>query len=187
MRRKHGRGLGLCSPENTVWGQNMRLPEGGPKGQRDGAENVSQGRRWCPQKASVELATVVELSPVRGPLRVIGHNSELTLWGFPGDSVVEGLPANAGDTGLSMIQEDPTCHRATKPWATTIGPMLESLKPHLHSPRAWNYWACAPRAHAPQQEKPPHWEAHRPQLERSRSSNKDPAQQNNKFIYLLIF
>ena len=52
----------------------------------------------------------------------------------------------------SLVQGDPTCHGATKP---------------VHH----NYWACAlelraattearePRARAPQQEKPPQWEA----------------------------
>ena len=51
--------------------------------------------------------------------------------GVPGGSVVKKLPANARDTGLIPDQENPTCHRATKPVRH-------------------NYWACAP-----QQEKPP--------------------------------
>ena len=55
-----------------------------------------------------------------------------------------------------LVWEDPTCRWATKPvhrkyWACSLGP--ESL----------NYWACAPRARAPQQEKPPQWEARAPQ------------------------
>ena len=33
---------------------------------------------------------------------------------FPGGAVVKNPPANAGDTGLSPGQEDPTCRRATK-------------------------------------------------------------------------
>ena len=33
-------------------------------------------------------------------------------------------------------------------------------KPALQSPRATTTEACAPRAHAPQQEKPLQWEAH---------------------------
>ena len=50
-----------------------------------------------------------------------------------------------------VIQEDPTCCRATKLvrhnyWACALEPMSH------------NYWAHAPRAHAPQ------WEAHAPQL-----------------------
>ena len=56
----------------------------------------------------------------------------------------------------SLVREDPTCHTATKPmrhnyWACA----LESV--------SHNYWARLPRAHAPQQEKPPQWEARAPQ------------------------
>ena len=29
--------------------------------------------------------------------------------GFPGGAVVENLPANAGDTGSTLVWEDPTC------------------------------------------------------------------------------
>ena len=82
----------------------------------------------------------------------------------------------------SLIWEDPTCHRATKPgtcncWAHV--PQL--LKP-----------AC-PRARALHQEQPPQWKPCTPQLEssphslqlgRSLCSNKDPAQPRiNKIIY----
>ena len=35
--------------------------------------------------------------------------------GFPGGAVVKNPPANAGDTGSSPGQKDPTCHGATKP------------------------------------------------------------------------
>ena len=35
-------------------------------------------------------------------------------WGFPGGSVVRSLPANAGDMGSTLIQEDPTCCGAAK-------------------------------------------------------------------------
>ena len=56
----------------------------------------------------------------------------------------------------ALVQEDPTCRGATKPmrhnyWAC-------ALEPANH-----NYWAHVPRAHAPQQEKPPQWEARAPQ------------------------
>ena len=52
----------------------------------------------------------------------------------------------------TLVWEDPTCRRATKPvhhndWAC-------ALEPASH-----NYWAHVPRARAPQQEKPPRWEA----------------------------
>ena len=46
----------------------------------------------------------------------------------------------------SLVCEDPTCHGATKPIDTTTEPMR-------------------PKAHAPQQEKPPQWEAYSLQLE----------------------
>ena len=44
---------------------------------------------------------------------IANKNSE--SWDFPGGTVVENLPANAGDTGLIPGLEDPTCHGATKP------------------------------------------------------------------------
>ena len=54
--------------------------------------------------------------------------------------------------GVWSLQENPTCHGATKPVS-------------------YNYWACmpqlpkpvGPRAHDLQKEKPPEWEAHTPQ------------------------
>ena len=52
--------------------------------------------------------------------------------------MVKNPTANAEDTGLSLVQEDPTCPKATEP--------------------VWhNYRACTPRAHA--LEKPPQGEA----------------------------
>ena len=51
-----------------------------------------------------------------------------------------------------LIQEDPTCRRATKP---------------VHH----NYWAHMPRAHVPQEEKPRRWEAWATQAESSPSSS----------------
>ena len=44
--------------------------------------------------------------------------------GFPGGPVLKNLPCNGKDTGQSLFQEDPTCRRATKPWATTTKPAL---------------------------------------------------------------
>ena len=35
--------------------------------------------------------------------------------GFPGGTVVESLPANAGDTVRTRVWEDPTCRGATGP------------------------------------------------------------------------
>ena len=56
----------------------------------------------------------------------------------------------------ALVWEDPTCRRATKPRA----PQLLSLcftahKPQILNPRATVTEARAPRACAPQQEKPP--------------------------------
>ena len=93
-----------------------------------------------------------------------------------------------------VAQDDLTYHRATKLvchnlWACT----LES--------GSHNYWAsvlqllkaACPRGHAPQQEKPPQWEACAPQLKSSRCSpkleknprsNEDPAEQKtNEWIF----
>ena len=49
--------------------------------------------------------------------------------------MVKNPPANAVDMGLSLFQEDPTCHGSTKPLSH-------------------NSWA-----HATPQDKPPLWEA----------------------------
>ena len=89
----------------------------------------------------------------------------------------------------SLVQEDPTCPRATEP---------------MHH----NYWACAiesgswdvatkptrPRARTQQQEKPLKWEdqaqqldsrLHSPQLEQTLGSNQGPAQPEiSKIIFL---
>ena len=64
----------------------------------------------------------------------------------------------------ALVREDPTCQGTTKPCA----PQLLSLcsrapKPQLLSPCVTTTEARASRAHAPQQEKPPQWEAHAPQ------------------------
>ena len=64
----------------------------------------------------------------------------------------------------ALLWEDPTCRRATKPvrhnyWACA----LEPASHNYWSPRATTTEARAPRAHAPQQEKPLQWEARAPQ------------------------
>ena len=47
---------------------------------------------------------------------VLDHQIKITCyWGFPGVSVVKNPPANVGDMGLSLVLEDPTCLRVTKP------------------------------------------------------------------------
>ena len=80
-----------------------------------------------------------------------------------------------------LVREDPTCRGATKPvshnyWAC-------ALEPASH-----NYWAHVSRAHAPQQEKPPRWEAHALQqssicslqLERAHAQQQRPNAAKNK-------
>ena len=64
----------------------------------------------------------------------------------------------------ALVREDPTCRRATKPvrhsyWACALEPASHNY---------WGLYATAteahmPRARAPQQEKPPQWEARAPQ------------------------
>ena len=76
--------------------------------------------------------------------------------GFPGGAVVKNLQANAGDRGSS-----PGPGRSHMPWSNYArAPQLLSLcsrarKPQLLSPRATSIEARAPRARAPQQDKPP--------------------------------
>ena len=71
----------------------------------------------------------------------------------------------------ALVWEDPACCGATKPmrhnyWACALEPMSHNYwacVPQLLRLRATTTEAWAPRAHAPQQEKPPQWEAHTPQ------------------------
>ena len=80
---------------------------------------------------------------------------------FPSGTVVKNLPANAGDTGSS-----PGPGRSHMPQSNEArAPQLLSLRsracePQLLSPHATTTEALAPRARAPQQKKPPQWEAH---------------------------
>ena len=63
----------------------------------------------------------------------------------------------------ALVWEDPTCRGATKP----VRHNYWAREPQLLSPRATTTEACAPRARAPQQEKPPQWEARAPQQKSS--------------------
>ena len=73
--------------------------------------------------------------------------------GFPGGTVVQSPPANAGDTG-----SDPGPGRSHVPWSNWARvPQLMSLhsrarEPQLLSPCAATTEACAPRACAPRRE-----------------------------------
>ena len=87
-----------------------------------------------------------------------------TWEGFPGGAVVKNLPANAEDTGLSPGQGRSHMPRSNSAHA----PQLLSLRsrarePQLLSQRATTTEAHAPRACAPQQEKPLQGEACAPQ------------------------
>ena len=67
----------------------------------------------------------------------------------------------------TLVQEDPTCHGATKPvrhnyWACALDPTNHNYwarEPQLLSLCATTTEACTPRARAPKQEKPLQWEA----------------------------
>ena len=72
----------------------------------------------------------------------------------------------------ALVREDPTCQGATKAvhhsyWACALEPASHNYwarEPQLLNPRATTTEAHTPRARAPQQEKPPQWEAQAPQL-----------------------
>ena len=51
-------------------------------------------------------------------------SAQYSCEGFPGGSVVKNPPADAGPPVQSLVWEDPTCHRATKPVCTTTEPVL---------------------------------------------------------------
>ena len=79
---------------------------------------------------------------------------------FPGGAVVKNPPANAGDMGSSPGLGRYHMLRSNQAHA----PQLLSLRSRAHkllllSLCATTTEASAPRAHAPQQEKPPQWEA----------------------------
>ena len=88
---------------------------------------------------------------------------------FPGGAVVRNPPANAGDTG--SIPGPGRSHilrggqaRTPQHWAHALQ-LLKSTRSRACvlqplSPHAATTEGCAPRARAPQQEKPPQWEAH---------------------------
>ena len=71
----------------------------------------------------------------------------------------------------ALVWEDPTCRGATKPmrhdyWACALEPASHNYwahEPQLLSLHATTTEARAPRARAPQQEKPLQWEARAPQ------------------------
>ena len=104
----------------------------------------------------VKMSIKIYLSIIT--LNVKGLNAPIKRHrvGFPGGTVVGSLPANAGDTGSS-----PGPGRSHMPWSNWAhAPQLLSLrsrarKAQLLSLCATPTEARVPRAHAPQQEKPP--------------------------------
>ena len=94
--------------------------------------------------------------------------SKTDFSGFPRGSAVRNLPENAGDGFDPQVQEDPTCHGATKPvhnyWACVLEP--ESWA-HMLQPLSPDTTACSS-----QQESSPCL----PQLEKCPHSNEDSAQ-----------
>ena len=111
--------------------------------------------------------------------------------GFPGGAVVKNPPANAGDTGSSPGPGG--SHMPRSSWARA--PQLLSLRSRAHEPQLLSLRAtttdeaCPPRARAPQQEKPPQWEACAPQqsvaparrqLEKAHAQQRRPNAAKNK-------
>ena len=83
------------------------------------------------------------------PLRTQGQ-------GFPGGTVVKNPPANAGDMGSSPApgrSHMPRSNYARVPQLLSL--CSKARETQLLSPRATTTEVCAPRARAPQQEKPP--------------------------------
>ena len=61
--------------------------------------------------------------------------------GFPGSSVVKTSPANAGNTGWTLVQEDPSCHGAAKP-------VRHNRRACVPEPTSHSNCACAATAEA---------------------------------------
>ena len=111
----------------------------------------------------------IELTALERAIWWLSRLSKLTGKGFSGGAVIKNLPVNAGDTGSS-----PGLGRSHIPRINEAhAPQLLSLRSRVHEPQllsscATTTEAHAPRAHAPQQEKPPQWKAHAPQWIQSR-------------------
>ena len=74
---------------------------------------------------------------------------------FPGDTVVENPPANAGDTGSSTGSGRSHMPRSNEAHAMQLLSLhSRAREPQLLSPRDTTTEACAPRSCALQQEKP---------------------------------
>ena len=99
-------------------------------------------------------------------------------------------PAMQGTPVRSLVQEDPTCCRATKPvyWACILEAMSHSYRAHMKQLLK----PASPSACALQTKKLRQWEACIPQLEsgprllqlKPEQSNEDPAQSKINFFFL---
>ena len=118
--------------------------------------NSCPSRRWCHSAISssvIPFSSCLQSFPASGSFLMSrlfssgGQNigaSASSLYkligSFPGGLEVKDLPASAGGAGRSLVREDSTCGRASKP-------------------ARCSYWGCMPRARAPQQQKPLQWVA----------------------------
>ena len=78
------------------------------------------------------------------------------VWDFPGGAVVKNPPDNAGNLGSSPgpgRSHMPQSNKACAPQLLSLSSI--ACEPQLLSPCATTTEARVPRAHAPQQEKPP--------------------------------
>ena len=101
------------------------------------------------------------------------HNLNSHFEGFSGGAVVKNPPANVGDTSSSPGRGD--SHMPQSKWARV--PQLLSLHSGAREPQLLSLCATTtetfmPRVRAPQQEKPPQWEACAPQQRPNAAKNK---------------
>ena len=82
------------------------------------------------------------LSKTQSQFHISLSNHDKGIGDFSESPVVKNLPASAGARALSLLQEDPTCHRATKPPHHNY--WFCSLEPQLLSPRTLTIEAQAP-------------------------------------------
>ena len=97
---------------------------GGRSGQAAGGNDIQTGT-WSlnDQSQTLKWEERVQWLGGEGPKTIqlvwtgegLRGNQKWQERGFPDGSVVKDPPASAGDMGRSLIQEDPTCDRATRP------------------------------------------------------------------------
>ena len=115
-----------------------------------------------------DMFSTLQVPKGRKPCHSLHSQKLKSNWrGFPGGSVVKNLPANARDWVQSLIQEDTTRLRATKPmshnhWACAVEP--RSHKYRAHVPQLLKPVQLRARAAL---EKPPKWEPHAPHTARA--------------------